>query len=240
MSRWFIEASGQIEGPFTTEMIQSRLQAGTIQPTDKVWGRAMDEWRTLSWWSLSLKELSKYEQIIAHPEVWHYGFSGTTHGPMSWDDMINNLKMVCSQSMDQFVQTMVWTKGMKEWAPVMEFHEILDAVGLNKRESPRGEVQGKAIIKSLGNVYVSPLRHVGEGGFGCDAIPGLMAGETVTIELQSDSFKTAVHAKAQIRYMTDRLAGFKFLQVNVESRAAIVEHVRRSGGSQRYFVKNAA
>lgn len=240
MAHWFVDSSGQIEGPFSTEMVQSRLRAGAFQAGDRIWGRAMDEWRTLSWWQMSLNELSQHETRIANPEVWHYAFGGATHGPLAWNDMLNNLKGVRANSMDQLVQVLVWTKGMKEWASIMEFHEILEAIGVNKRDSARAELNGKAVIKSLGNVYVTPLRHVGEGGFGCDTVPGLMSGEQVTVELQSDVFKSPVHAKAEVRYVTDRLTGLKFTQVNVEFRSVIVQYVRKSANSQKYFVKDAA
>ena len=233
MAQWFVERAGQIEGPFSTEMIQNRLQAGTFNPDDRVWGRAMEEWRTLSWWSMSLNELATYQRSVANPEVWHYAHDGSTYGPLAWNDMLSNLKGLRATSMDQLVNVMVWTKGMKEWASVLEFHEILESLGVNKRDTPRAAITGKAIIKALGNTFVSPLRHVGEGGCGCDAIPGLTPGETVTIELQSDALKASVHAKAQVRYVTDRLVGLKFTQLNVENKGLIVQYVRRSVEAQK-------
>ena len=239
MSHWFVESGNQIQGPFSTDMVKSRLLSGTFQPTDKVWGRPLEDWRPLSWWVNSLSELQQQQHKNANPEIWHYTYDGSSFGPLAWPDLIQNLKSMRATSIDQMTQIMIWTKGMQGWVPVLEFHEIMDALEVNKRESPRAPINGKAVIKHMGNVVIAPLRNISEGGFGCDPTPGLIPGEEVIVEIQSDVFNGTVHAKAEVRYSTDTLAGFKFKQINVESRGQVVQYVRKAAGAERFFIKSA-
>lgn len=237
MSQWFVESSGQIHGPFTTESVQSRLMSGTFSPNDKVWGRVMEDWRALSWWNSSVQELQQQEKQIVNPEIWHYANGGASFGPLAWNDLINNLKSIRATSLDQLTNIVIWTKGMTDWAPVLEFHEIVDALGVNRREFPRADIKGKAVLRSLGNVYISPLMNISEGGFGAEPIPGLLAGESVTVELQCDDFKSPLHAKAQVRYSTSTIIGCKFTQINVEMRGMVIQYVRKSSGVQKFILK---
>src|SRR5580658_7517106 len=118
MRQWFVESGDQIQGPFTTEMVQSRLLAGNFSTSDKIWGRMLDEWRAISWWMTSLNELMQQQKQIADPEIWHYAYDGESFGPLAWNDLIHNLKSMRASSMDQLMAIMIWTKGMKEWASV--------------------------------------------------------------------------------------------------------------------------
>jgi len=237
MSQWFVDSGNQIQGPFTTDMVKNRLQSGTFHPTDKVWGRPLEEWRALSSWISSLGEILQQQQQAANPEIWHYAYDGSSFGPLAWADLIQNLKSMRSKNIDQLTQLMIWTKGMTEWVSVLEFHEIMDALEVNKRENPRAPIAGKVLIKHMGNVVIAPLKNVSEGGFGCEPTPGMIPGEEVVVELQSDVFNGAVHAKAQVRYAADTMTGFKFTQINVESRSQLVQYVRKASGVERFFFK---
>lgn len=189
MSQWFVESANHVQGPFTTEAVQKRLISGQFQPTDKIWGRVLSEWRPLSWWTTSLRELVTQEKQLANPEIWHYAYNGSTFGPLAWNDLVQNLRSMRASSIDELFHLRIWTKGMKEWAPVLEFHEIINELGVNKREHPRAEIAGQAILKSMGNVLAAPIRTISEGGFGCDPVPGLLPGENVTVEIQSEALR---------------------------------------------------
>lgn len=240
MANWFVEHSGQIEGPYSTETIQARLREGHLAQTDQIWGRVMEEWRSLSWWTTSLNDIMNKEKQITHPEIWHYAYNGETFGPLNWDELIHRLRMLTDSHLDRLREMMIWTQGMSEWASVVEFHDIMDGLGINKREFARAPVNGKAVIKSRGNTFIAPLRSISEGGFGTDVIPNLLAGETVTVELQSGAFSDVVRAQAQVRYVSGPTVGFKFSNISVESRGIIVQFVRKTAAGAGAFFKGAA
>lgn len=237
MSQWFVESGNQIQGPFSTDMVKSRLASGTFQSTDKVWGRPLEEWRPLGTWLSSLGEILQQRQKSAYPEIWHYAFDGSSFGPLAWPDLVENLKSMRAKNINQLTQTMIWTKGMKDWISILEFHEILEALEVNKRESARAPISGKALLKHRGHVSIAPLKSISEGGFGCETVPGLIPGEELLVEIQSAAFQSPVHAKAEVRYNAETVTGFKFTQINVESKGQVVQHVRKSSGVERFFVK---
>jgi hypothetical protein len=239
MAHWFVDSNTQIEGPYTTEMILSRIHAGQLQPTDQIWGRVLEDWRPISWWQSSLDELSLKAIQISNPEIWHYAYDGSTYGPLAWGDLVHNLKSIRSTSLEQLSAILIWTKGMKDWAPVLEFHEIMEELGVSKREYARAEItSGEATVKSQGNVFRAPLKTVSEGGFGMASVPGLIAGEMVVVELNSPELRDTIHAKAEVRYVTDRVVGFKFTQVNIESKNQLIHYVKKMG--KNLFMKTAA
>lgn len=239
MFTWFIESSGQIEGPYSTDVVKARIKEGQLMASDMIWGRIMEEWRPVSWWVTSLDEMLEKEKRLARPEVWHYGIEGQTYGPFNWETLISRLRVVLSQAPNRLPQILIWTQGIKEWTNIIEFHNILEALGVNKRQHPRAAISGRTVIRAAGRTYVAPLRTISEGGFGTDTIGGISSGENVTVEIQSDALSEVIHARAVVRYVTSQSAGFKFSNINVESTGMIVQYVRRASPDSRGF-SNAA
>ncbi|MGE0528846.1 MAG: PilZ domain-containing protein, partial [Bdellovibrionales bacterium] len=187
----------------------------------------------LQWWTRELPHLSsKFQSGPVSHEVWHYALHGKSHGPLTQEQLVSALR-----SLGSLGDVLLWTKGMKEWAPLFEFHDILSAVGVNKRQFPRAEVKGKALIKAGGATLVAPLTSISEGGFGIQLEAGLVPGELVTVEIQSPSFREPLQAKAECRYLNNGVVGMKFTKISLENKGAIVQFVRQN---QTRFVLKAA
>lgn len=233
MVRWFILRNENIKGPFSTEEIKSLNQSGDILDKDLIWGNLQAEWKPVAWWNIELpKLLAQTPKEEKETKLWHYAIQGQSFGPFNREDLIAKLKDNKSN-----YDILVWTKGMKAWAPIFEFTDLLDAVGINKRQFPRADIDGKVTIKSGPTTIVGNLLMISEGGFGADQIKGLSNAQIVSVEIESDSFYESIHAKAEVRYMTERgYVGFKFQNINMESRSAIVQYVKSAG---RTFVKAA-
>lgn len=237
MAKWFIQINDQVEGPFTTAAVESRLASGLVAQTDLIWGSVQEDWKPLSWWSQSVTQLEEQERQSLSPEVWYYALKGRSFGPLTIVDLTNNLKAMGGSSLEQIKEVLVWTQGMKSWTPLFEFHELLDDLGLNKREFARSSLTGRAVVKILGDTYISSLLSISEGGCGLETIPGLIPGQEVTLELQANEINEAIHAKGEVRYVTDKILGLKFSHLNVESRGAIVQYCKKNG--QQFFIKAA-
>lgn len=231
--KWFVQIDERVDGPFTTDEVQSRLQSGLFNAQHLVWGSGMDHWRNLSWWTRE----SAFISTAVTPqettrEVWHYALSGESHGPFQRDALIESLKKLGSLG-----DVLLWTKGMKEWAPLFEFHDILSAIGVNKRQFPRADIAGQVTIKTnTGQTLVAPVVTVSEGGLGVQLEDGLSAGTPVTIEISSPVFRAAIHAKADIRYVSNGITGLRFSNISPENKGAIISYVRQS---QTRFVLKA-
>ena len=100
---------------------------------------------------------------------------------------------------------------MKEWVPLYEFHDLLTEVGMNKRQFPRAELSGKAVLENgNGTTLIAPLLSISEGGFGVALADGPVAGEVLTVELgKARRSGDPLHAKAELRYHGEGVMGIQ-------------------------------
>lgn len=233
--KWFIQINDRIEGPLTNAELESRIKSGSVEAHDLVWGSGMDQWRSITWWNREGEMMQQQTQtsIQAAPvEAWHFALNGSSHGPYKRDELLNELKKVNSLG-----DVLLWTKGMKEWAPLFEFHDILSAIGINKRQFPRADINGQVTIKTGERTLVAQAVTISEGGMGVVLDEGVVSGQQVSIEIQSPAFRGPVHAKAEVRYMANGVCGLRFSNVSQEHKGAIISFVRQS---QTRFVLKAS
>lgn len=230
--KWFVQAGDEIEGPYNTDEVNARLQSSQLQMQSLIWGPRLEAWQNLQSWTVDLPTLSQMAPTVQQVETWHYALNGQSHGPMARELLISQLK-----GLDSVTDVMVWTKGMLEWAPLFEFHELLAQVGVNQRQYPRAPVTGKCVFKMDGNTLIAPLFSLSEGGFGANLNSGLAPGQVVAVELQSPMFRDALHARAEVRYVSGGVAGLKFTQISVETRGAIIQFIKTN--QMRFNIKAA-
>jgi hypothetical protein len=223
--KWFVQKDDAIHGPFTTDDVQNRLEAGQLAGTNLIWGPGLDQWQSLQTWARELPNLSAV--VAPLPEIttesWHYAVSGQSYGPMSRSRLLDSLKRLPSVG-----DVMVWKKGMKEWVPLYEFHDLLTDVGVNKRQFPRADLDGKVVLKGNGATLVARLLSVSEGGVGVElSESGLVPGEALTMELHSPSFREVINAKVEVRYVGEGYVGLKFTQITFEAKGAVIQFIKQ-------------
>lgn len=230
--KWFVSKNETIDGPMSTDDVQSKVQNGSFDGSFMIWGAGMEQWQRLDWWARELPRLATHVHPEPVIEAWHYALNGKSHGPLKRDALIAELK-----NLNSLNDVMLWTKGMKEWAPLFEFHDILTAVGVNKRLFPRADLQGKVILRDGGSTLVAPLMSISEGGVGLHLENGIEPGQQLSIEIHSEVFHENLQAKAEVRYVAGGVTGLRFTQVSAETKAAIIQFVRQN---QPRFVLKAA
>jgi hypothetical protein len=231
-AKWFISQDDNVVGPLTTEDVKNRLEASEFAGTDMIWGQGMSQWQNLSWWLKELPGLSEIAPIEPVNETWHYALAGKSFGPFPRQALVKELK-----DLGAVKEVMLWTKGMREWAPLYEFHDLLTEIGVNKRQYPRADIPGKAVLKAGGTTLIAPLLTISEGGMGVRLDGGLVSGQTVTIEIQSPAFHEPLHMRGEVRYGSNGVMGLRFTNVTSEGRATIIQYVRKN---QTRFVLKAA
>jgi hypothetical protein len=233
---WFVLKDESMDGPLTTEEVQSRLKSGLVSSSWLIWGRGMPEWRALSWWVKELPNLEAKsvgeETVIVSEEVWHYALGGKSHGPLKRSVLLNELRRA-----EPLGDVLLWTKGMKEWTPIYEFHDVLSELGVNKREFPRADLHGRAVIKTGASTLMAPLLTISEGGLGIQLDGGLVPGMVVDIEIHSPAFRDTLTARAETRYVSTGVVGLRFKSLNAETKGTILAFVRQN---QTKFVLKAA
>jgi hypothetical protein len=230
--KWFVQLGDLIDGPLNTDEVQSRLQNGLLNAQNLIWGPRLDSWHNLQSWSALLPSLSQLAPLETQNESWHYAVNGKSHGPLTRGLLVSQLK-----ALESLPEVMVWTKGMQEWAPLFEFHELLAEVGVNQRQFPRAAVSGKCVIKVDGQTLIAPLFSISEGGFGAKLAGGVVPGQVIGVELQCPAFREALHVRAEVRYLSGGVAGLKFTQISVETRGAIIQFIKQN--QVRFNIKAA-
>lgn len=225
MVQWFVLRSEDVSGPFSTEEVKNLAAQGEFQDHNLIWGHMQVDWKPLGWWMVELPNLLAKTKEVKDPRQWHFAVAGNSFGPYSREDMIEKLR---ETNLNQ--EVLIWTKGMKSWAPIFEFNDILDSIGINKRQFPRAEIDGKAAVKIGTQTFEGNLLTISEGGFGADNLSVVTAGQVVSVEIQSDSFYDPIHAKAEVRYVADSgYVGFRFQNLSMEARGAIIQYVKSAG-----------
>lgn len=225
--QWFTCHNEEVHGPFSTEDIKSQITNGVLTEDSSIWGKPQNQWMTPKRWLETLAETLEQWQDQKENRLWHFALNGESHGPLTRPSLIAELKN------HDVSQIMLWTKGMRSWAPIFEFHDILDELGVNRRKHPRADIQGKLILKSEEQTLIGNLVVVSEGGFGAAHLFGVTPGQVYSAELQSEHFGQPIHVRAEARYQDENgFTGFRFQNINVESKSRIIQYVKAIGPKQ--------
>lgn len=224
MAQWFVCKSENVQGPFSGEEIKAQAAGGTLPLDCLIWGRGQKDWIPLARW---VKEAGQKVEAapVVHEQLWHYAVDGASKGPMTRAELINEVR-----ALKQKDEILVWTKGMKAWADLYEFHDLLDEIGLNRREHPRAPIHGQAVVKiDDTHSMLAQLKVISLGGCGITGIhENLAIGQTITIEMRSDELGDSITSKATVQYITQSgYIGLKFQSLSIENKARIMQYVKQ-------------
>ena len=157
-------------------------------------------------------------------EVWHFAHNGQSHGPYNRPNLLIELRRLDSPE-----GVVLWTKGMREWAGLFEFHEIANELGVSQRRFARAAITGRAVLEVDGLTQVAPLASISEGGLGLTLNSEFFAGQPVTVEIQSDALGAAFKLDAEVRYCARGHVGLKFAAPSSNVRSRIAGYVKHAG-----------
>lgn len=237
MEKWFVCNNDIVDGPFSKDQVERFVKDGTYPDDVLIWGKALNVWKPFRWW------LDHYDSILSEaakatdPRKWHFAYKGESQGPMNKNDLVEELKKLKGDAND----ALIWTKGMTNWAPIFEFHDIMDEVGVNRRHFPRAPVSGQIILMNGDQKITGVLNTVSEGGFGAsDFNSELAPGMILKLELDAPEIGSTIHASAQVRYMDSETVGFKFTNINREAQSQIISYVKEKSFEMLSKLKVAA
>ena len=220
---WFTCLEEKVEGPYELDKLKEMIASGAIPQSCLIWGRGQDNWKMASQWAQSVDHTVQELKPKRSGQAWHYAMDGESKGPMSRAELLHELRHIREKD-----EILVWTKGMKQWADLFEFHDLVDELGLNRRSQPRAKVDGSLVVTTdEGGKLMGHLRTCSEGGIGAGGFhKDLSMGQTVTLDVTSDKLGEAFNVKAQVQYITENgYAGFKFLSIGAEAKSRIVQHI---------------
>ncbi len=222
MKLWFTCEDEKVRGPFSADELKEMISLVQLDPETLIWGRLLDNWISPSVWLEKHTDLQAKVTHIQDHRSWHFAFEGQSHGPFQWDDLITELTGIKHAN-----EIMIWTKGMANWAPIFEFHDIMNKVGISRRLHPRVDVHGEISMKWGESIVKGELKTLSEGGFGAEGLPQLTSGESMSVDLQIYGQSQPIRVKAQVQYTSETgFIGFRFQGLSSEARNTVVQAIK--------------
>lgn len=225
---WFIHQGGAVIGPLDSVEIERRLGAGTLAPECLIWTRGSNEWMPISDWK-KIEERVVAGQAAAKGRIWYCDAgSGKPTGPLTESELTLFLK-----GYSRLEAILIWGTGLKRWTPLFEVPEVMDIIGISRRENPRAPLLGNAAVMQIGlalPAQLLPTLSVSIGGLGVKNAGHLSPGEKVQISIQSRDLVNVVRTSGTVLYVSKTgEAGLRFDDPTAEMISIVHDHVRRFG-----------
>jgi hypothetical protein len=124
----------------------------------------------------------------------------------------------------------------KEWKEIYAFPDLVEKLGISRRKAQRVPILAQFNGKSTRSKNVSyRVITISEGGMGFTENFDLKIGDEVEGQISSPHFFQPINVKADVIYAgLDGYIGLKFSTVTDETKAAVIEYVKKFGkASQR-------
>ncbi len=223
--KWFVTQNESVQGPWSVEQVTTWLNAHSNEQDVLIFRRGLTEWLTPNvFLSGNLEDREEKTEKFEEQEIlWHYAFEGTSHGPMTRQEMVQQLVRLKNNS-----SAVLWTRGMKAWVPVYEFSDIMDDVGINRRQFPRIPITGTVKIQFEQKTFEGTANTLSENGFGAVLGMPLEAGTLITFDINSPNLASPLRGRAEVRYVAESLlTGFKFHLLDATTRSTLAELLKQ-------------
>lgn len=121
----------------------------------------------------------------------------------------------------------------KEWKEIYAFPDLVEKLGISRRKSQRVPILAQFNGKTSKSKSVSyRVITISEGGMGFTENFDLKIGDEVEGQISSPHFFQPINVKADVIYAgLDGYIGLKFSTVTDETKAAIIEYIKKFGKS---------
>jgi hypothetical protein len=222
---WFIYSDNVVTGPFTTEQVDQCLSAGIWSGECFVWWKGQREWMPVKNWKEQLATIVKNESEKSQSPVWYVDVGGSSVGPLTQKEMISHLRGVANLN-----KTRLWSVGLDKWTNIFELHEVMEELGISRRENDRAPLMGTVAISRAdqqGPVLVKAAS-VSIAGMGCNDAGFLVKGEQVQLIIKSNEFPTPLRVTGSVAYVTAQgYAGIRFDTLHPETSTVVFDYVKR-------------
>ncbi len=237
---WFLFANDVVTGPFTTDEVSVKLESGVITPHAFIWWKGQREWIQLTVWRQQLPAILQAVNLHSQQNsIWYIEMDGSRLGPITQTELVGHLK-----SLRDISKAKLWAVGMPAWADIFELHDVMDLIGLSRRESERAPLMGTVTVsRSNDDPRSFTLRagSISTGGLGMSGSHDLRRGDRISLVVKSSELAAPLHVNAEVLYVTSKnFVGVKFLHLQAEMLSFIMDYVRRFSQSTDRGERTAA
>lgn len=121
----------------------------------------------------------------------------------------------------------------KEWKEVYAFPDIVEKLGLSRRKHARVPILAQFVGRTnRHDSFNARIITISEGGLGLTEVYDLKIGDIVEGQVTSPHFFQPINIRADVVYSgLDGYIGLNFTQITDESKAAIIDYMKKFGKS---------
>ncbi len=214
-----------VKGPFSTEQIEAGLQTGDIAGSSFIWWKGQREWMPINLWKSQLPTILDAQNQLQKP-VWYIDVGASPMGPLTQAELIGNLR-----ALEELSRVRIWAVGMKKWMSIFEMHDVMELIGISRRETDRAPLMGSvALSRSNDDPKSFMLRaaSISINGLGLSGAHDLRRGDEVAMLVKSTELASHLHVRGTVIYVTEAgYAGIRFTTANSETQSLIFDYVKR-------------
>ncbi len=223
---WFVYQNDVVSGPFSTDQIQQQLSLGQWANSCFIWWKGQREWMPIRTWEQQLSKILKKEDDHTQNPIWYVDNGGSPLGPLTKTEMLTNLRTIANLS-----KVRLWSVGMSKWTNLFDLHEIMDHLGLSRREHERAPLMGSVSITRTSDspqVIMAKAASISVAGMGINGGQALQKGDEVQLVLKSHEFSGSVHFQGKVMYSTPTgYCGIRFNIVHPETQSLIFDYIKK-------------
>jgi len=176
-------------------------------------------------WREQLQIILKSESEKTHNPVWYVDSNGSSVGPLTQSEMISHLRGASTLN-----KVRLWSVNLNKWTNIFELHDIMEQLGISRRENERAPLMGTVAISRAdqqGPVVVKAAS-ISAAGMGLNDSGFLVKGEQVQLLVKSSEFPHALRFTGTVAYVTSTgYVGIRFDELHPEMATFVVDYVKR-------------
>lgn len=223
---WFLYSNDVVSGPFSTEDVQNKIVTGVLGANAHVWWKGQREWIPISTWLNQVDRVVQSANDRAQKPVWYVDAGKSPTGPLTEKELIDHLKTTSS-----LARVRLWAVGMEKWTSLFELAEVMELLGLSRRENERAPLMGTVAVSRSNDDpqgFVLRAASISVAGMGVQGRHDLRAGDSISMVVKSAEMPSTLTLRGEIAYVTaNGYAGIRFEKVQPDSHSMIVDYVKR-------------
>jgi hypothetical protein len=223
---WFLSSQDVVSGPFSTEQVQLKLGSGQLSAESFIWWKGQREWISVAVWQLQLPQILEASTAQTQKAVWYADIGTAPLGPLTQTELIQTLKPI-----GDLGRVRLWAVGMEKWMNLFEVHDVMEMLGISRREFERAPLMGTVAV-TRGNEdpkgFVVKAGSLSVAGMGVSNAHELRRGDDIALLIKSKDLASVIHVRGEVVYVTDAgYAGIRFMKVHPETHSLIHDYVKR-------------
>jgi len=223
---WFLYSNDVVSGPFSTEDVQNKIATGLLGANSHIWWKGQREWIPISTWLGQVDRIVQSANDRSQKPVWYVDAGKSPTGPLTEKELIDHLK-ACST----LARVRLWAVGMEKWTSLFELAEVMELLGLSRRENERAPLMGTVAVSRSNDDpqgFVLRAASISVAGMGVQGRHDLRAGDSISVVVKSAEIPSTLSLRGEIAYVTaNGYAGIRFEKVQPEAHSMIIDYVKR-------------